>query len=114
MPALSFPHRRSRGLAHALLAGGLLCFVLSVAFAGTPARAQTSSTVLSGYVLNYKGDFVSDATVTLYTMPAHTPAGPVATSDANGQWSMDTGSGTFAVAATAPGYAPGEQTVYAY
>src|SRR5947209_16615383 len=96
-----------------LLVGGLLCLLSAGATGARPARAQAGPTMLSGFVLNYKGEFVPGVTVTLYTMPAHAAAGPVATTDAHGAWSMDTGQGTFAVRATAPGYDFAEQTVYA-
>ena len=112
LPARSRSPRRPSPWSLALVACGLFSLLLS-AIAVAPAHAQTSTTTLSGYVMNYAGEFVPGATVTLYSMPAHTPAGPVATSDAKGEWSMDTGAGTFAIQATAPGYTFSEQTVFA-
>jgi hypothetical protein len=69
--------------------------------------------MLWGYVMNYKGEFVPGATITLYSLPEHVAVGPVAVSDAQGVWSMESGAGTFAVEATAPGYGRAAQTVYA-
>jgi hypothetical protein len=112
MPSTTLGARRSARWSPALVACGLFSLLLS-AIAVAPAHAQTSATTLSGYVMNYAGEFVPGATVTLYSMPAHTPAGPTATSDANGEWSMDTGAGKFAIQATAPGYTFSEQTVFA-
>lgn len=112
MPTTTLAARRSVRWAGALGACGLFALLVS-AVAAAPAYAQPSATTLSGYVFNYKGEFVPGATVTLYVMPAHTPAGPVATSNAKGEWSMDSGVGTFAVQATAPGYTLSEQTVFA-
>ena len=112
MPARFVPSRHPSAWSLVLTACGLFSLLLS-AIAVAPAHAQSSATTLSGYVMNYAGEFVPGATVTLYSMPAHTPAGPVATSDANGAWSMDTGPGKFAIQATAPGYTFSEQTVYA-
>ncbi|HMA33892.1 MAG TPA: carboxypeptidase-like regulatory domain-containing protein [Chloroflexia bacterium] len=103
---------RSR-LAHGLLIGGLLGLALSGLLLPRRAQAQPSPTRLWGYVTDYDGAFVAGATVTLYTLPAHVAAGPVATSDAQGAWSMDSGAGAFAARATAPGYDSAEQTIYA-
>jgi hypothetical protein len=96
-----------------LLIAGLLCMALSAFIAPIVASAQASPTMLWGYVMNYKGEFVPGATVTLYSLPEHVAVGPVAVSDAQGVWSMESGSGTFAVEATAPGYGRAAQTVYA-
>ncbi len=104
--------RLGSGLVLPLFLLGLACLSLG-GFTALPAHAQTSSTVLQGYVFNYDGKFVPGATITLYTEPAHAPAGPTTTSNAKGEWSMDTGTGTFAVRAEAPGYQYAEQTVYA-
>ncbi len=102
---------RSRRVAW-LIIGGLLLSLSSLVAPGA-LQAQAAPTMLWGYVLNYNGQFVSGATVTLYTLPAHVAAGPVATTDAQGQWSMNISPGTFAVQATAPGYGFAAQTVYA-
>jgi hypothetical protein len=63
--------------------------------------------------MNYAGQFVPGATVTPYTLPAQAAPGPVAPSDAQSAWSLNSGRGTFAVRATAPGYDFAEQTGYA-
>ncbi len=96
-----------------LIISGLLCLSFSGLAVPGAVQAQAAPTMLWGYVENYNGQFVAGATVTLYTLPDHVAAGPVATSDAQGQWTMTSGSGTFAVRATAPGYDFSEQTVYA-
>jgi hypothetical protein len=96
-----------------LLIGGLLGLLLSGMLLPGRAQAQTSPTRLWGYVTNYDGDFVAGATVTLYTLPAHVASGLTAISDAQGAWSMDSGTGAFAARATAPGYDSSEQTIYA-
>lgn len=96
-----------------LILGALFSLALSGSLLPRPAHAQATPPLMWGYVMNYAGQFVPDATVTLYTLPAHSAAGTVATSDALGRWHMTPGSGTFAVRATAPGYDFAEQTVYA-
>lgn len=100
-------------LAGGLLIGALLGLALSGALLPRLAQAQSAPTRLWGYVTDYDGKFVVGATVTLYTLPAHVAAGLVATSDAQGAWSMDSGAGAFAARATAPGYDSSEQTIYA-
>ena len=96
-----------------LILGGLLSLALSLLLLAGTAGAQPAPTRLWGYVMSYTGQFVSGATVTLYTLPAHAATGATATSDADGAWSLTSGLGTFAVRATAPGYDFSEQTVYA-
>ena len=96
-----------------LISSGLLSLALMIGLLPSPAAAQAAPTLLWGYVMNYAGQFVPNATVTLYTLPAHAAPGPVATSDVQGAWSLNSGLGTFAVRATAPGYDFAEQTVYA-
>ncbi len=104
---------RSRS-ARLISALGLLALALFGLLGATAAQAQTSSgTMLSGYVFNFKGEFVSGATIHLYQEPKHTDTGITAVSDAGGRWSLDTGTGTFAVSAAAVGYNTSEQTVYA-
>ena len=91
-----------------------LCALTLIGWTGAPAaHAQTSATMLSGFVFNYKGEFVAGATIHLYREPQHTDTGLSTTTDANGAWSLDTGTGTFSVSAEAPGYNKTEQTVYA-
>jgi len=91
-----------------------LCALVVTGWAGAPpAHAQAAATRLSGFVLNYKGEFVAGATIHLYREPQHTDTGISATTDANGAWSLETGPGTFSVSAEAPGYNKTEQTVYA-
>ncbi|MDQ2807150.1 MAG: carboxypeptidase-like regulatory domain-containing protein [Chloroflexota bacterium] len=93
-----------------------LCAIAVAGWGGAPvAHAQATSTTLSGFVLNYKGEFVAGATIHLYREPEHTDTGISAITNADGAWSLDTGSntGTLSVSAEAPGYSKTEQTVYA-
>ncbi len=92
---------------------GLCALAITGGVGATQAQAQTATT-LSGFVLNYKGEFVVGATIHLYREPQHTDTGISTTTDAKGAWSLDTGTstGAFSVSAEAPGYSKTEQTVY--
>ena len=113
MITTTLPRRNHARPAAGLILGALFSLALSGILLPRPAHAQAAPPLMWGYVMNYAGQFVPDATVTLYTLPAHSAAGPLATSDALGRWHMSRGTGTFAVRATAPGYDFAEQTVYA-
>jgi hypothetical protein len=102
---------RGGGLYRVLIAIGLGCLALASVLGAAPAQAQTS-TMLSGYVFGYDGKALENATVTVFRMPQHVAIGPGVQTNANGEWSIDTGSGTFAVRAEHAGYGPSEFTVY--
>jgi hypothetical protein len=99
-----------RWLSRMLIVGGLCCLALTGLWAA-PAAAQ-STTMLSGYVFGYDGATLADATITVFRMPEHVAIGPPVQSNADGAWSIDTGSGTFAARAEHPGYGASEFTVY--
>ncbi|HUS14458.1 MAG TPA: carboxypeptidase-like regulatory domain-containing protein [Chloroflexia bacterium] len=114
MDSIAYGTRQRLNLPRLLIVLGIGCLAVA-GWGGTPrAQAADSATILSGYVFNYAGAFVPGATITVYSMPAHVAVGASSTTDAEGQFSLDTGTGTFAVRATAPGYDFSEQTVYAY
>jgi hypothetical protein len=102
--------QRASWLSRGLGVTGLCCLLLAGLLAGT-ASAQRS-TVLSGYVFGYDGKVLESATVTVYRMPQHDAIGPAVQTNANGEWSIDTGDGIFAVRAEHPGYGFSEVTVY--
>jgi hypothetical protein len=97
-------------LSRILIVTGLCCLALTGLWAA-PAAAQ-STTTLSGYVFGYDGASLADATITVFRMPEHVAIGPPVQSNADGAWSIDTGSGTFAARAEHPGYGASEFTVY--
>src|SRR5690349_6650294 len=86
-----------RWLSRILIATGLCCLALTGLWAA-PAAAQ-STTMLSGYVFGYDGASLANATITIYRMPEHVAIGPPVQSNADGEWSIDTGNGTFAARA---------------
>ena len=107
----TIPHvHRGGWLSRGLVITGLCGLLLAGLLAGT-ASAQRS-TVLSGYVFGYDGKVLENATVTVYRMPQHVAIGPAVETNAKGEWSMDTGNGTFAVRAEHSGYGFSEVTVY--
>ena len=103
--------RRPIGLGRLLLVA--LLGLIGAGWSGGALAQSTSTTMLSGYVFAYDGSRVAGATVTIYKLPEHTATGMTVKTNANGEWSLDTGAGTFAVRAEREGYEFAEQTVYA-